>query len=277
MMVRSRFMGWLGVCAIMMCGTAFSHGAAADDVLDSITLTSRRISGPQLAAGLTAVDAATSFCAAYSNEMGVPPQSLVITPWAGTDAFIMPLMIDPTTGASELAAIQCTQVVDGVPVIDRRLVMTLRHDASGGWRVVHANPDVAPTGSFRVTNTQRTSAPPRDAADHIRTHLGRPVTVEPRGVAVWTGTTLAPRPPTLVYCMHALGDDGAWRVLVDAATGDVVHTSTLIHSGGVAGQASGRATTGVASAECNEELEQPLPFVRLESASGTTFADAAGQ
>jgi hypothetical protein len=276
MTILLRVSVWLGVCAVMG-GTAFCHGADAGEVRDSITQMSRRLTGPRLAGGVTAMEAATSFCTAFTAEIGVTPQELEFTPWTGTDDFLMPLMIDRATGASELAAVQCIQVVDGVPVIDRRLVLTLRHDATGEWRVVHSNPDVRPTGLFRVTARQRTGAPPGDATQRIRTHLGRAeVTVAQRGLAVWTGTTLAPHDPVLVHCMHARSEDGAWRVLVDAATGEVLDSSTLIHTGGIDGQANGVATTGVASAECNEEAEHPLPFVRIDGPSGTTFADDDG-
>ncbi|MEM7227993.1 MAG: hypothetical protein AAF432_04175 [Planctomycetota bacterium] len=253
---------------LIMPATAMSSRAIDD------AGSSRRITGPKLATGQTPLESARNLCTTLQQDLGVPANHLQPAPWPGTTEVAMPLMIDQSTGRPKLFAVRFAHVVDGIPVLDRHLIVVMRNVR--GFPVVHANPDVAALGNFSINPVLRESPFDVTAQKTIETTLGITVTQSDRGLAIWTGSAREPHPPVLVRVVVATSGVQRWRVLQDVATGEVVDSRSLLYEVDVEGFAQTVSSDGNQAPTCETTSTRPLPFAGVEHQGNTSFADADG-
>jgi subtilisin-like proprotein convertase family protein len=68
-----------------------------------------------------------------------------------------------------------------------------------------------------------------------------------------------------------------WRAITDVITGELLHEEHLICFGApVNGNVSGLATEGIGSEQCENEVPQVLPHMRVTSGANSAFTDASG-
>ncbi len=262
---RAGAMKWLAALgAAAAC--AFPLMAAPLDELQTETAslgvyapggTVSRLYAPALSAGGDVYKSADRFLRDHADVFGVRPENLVLKTMAdGMD--VQPVMLDRATGKYKFIALYFGQVHEGMEVYGGELTLLFRNvadfplvEAISNVRVLdNVQVPAEGLGATAAGAIKRSGMQPDDPAD-VRAVIYANADVE---IAI---------PPTvaLTYVVTtgdirdgiAIGIDGTKRngthdvrrVFVDAATGAVLHSESLIHALDVEGNLSGWATPGV--------------------------------
>lgn len=255
----------------------------------------QRLYGASLASGASAGESADQFRKSFAAAAGLADGDLVANApqqaKAGArDSQAIGLMPDPKTGQPKLWLYRYKQNKDGLPVYGGELRTVVRNDPSNA--VVWASSTVKALGDFSVPARATTAAP--DPVKSLRalpqatSIKGRPLPAptsiasmsEPK-LIVFAGTPsnqAAPR-AAMEYTAETL-PGGKWRIIADAATGDVLHVESLIAFDNITGRVTGNRTQGAVAAECAGTVTTPLPDAELlvipTQPNEQAFTDANG-
>ena len=283
-----------GVTKMVSAISAAFPGSKTDAVPGGVA----RIYGASLSAGATHAEAAERFRQSFSAAVGAGPNDLVpedpqqaaatagAAP-AGAAAQGIGLMYDARTGQPKFWLHRYAQTTGGVPVFRGGLLALVRNDA--GNAVVWASSSVKDLTSFRATaglrplspDGARTLAAIRGTTDFAGRPLGAPTALarlSTPDVVIFAGTedrSVAPR-MAMQYTAEA-SSGGKWRLIADAATGDVLHVESLIVFDDVTGNVVGNATSGDVAMECADEVSTAFPFAEVDGPSPElAFTDVNG-
>jgi hypothetical protein len=235
----------------------------------------RRVYGPAFATGVSPEATAAAFCQDHATMMGARVEDLVPGARHLEQGSTLPLMYDAATDTYKFTVVYHTQQRGGVPVFGARLTSLVRNEA--GFPLVLVNPDVRDLGDYQVDALQA-GRPMADAGRQaIEARFGRNLQTTDRGQVIWAGIEDVAAAPRLANEVIVRADPEAWLVLVDVATGVILHEEPRVfHGTGISGSVRGMATEGVGAEQCEDEVSQPLPYLEVTSGSSTGFTDADG-
>ena len=288
-----------GVTKMIDAMSAAFPGSKTDAIPGGVA----RIYGASLSAGATHAEAAERFRQIFSAAVGAAPNDLVpedpqqatapagaaraAVTSAGTADQGIGLMYDARTGQPKFWLHRYAQTTGGVPVFRGGLLTLVRNDA--GNAVVWASSFVKDMTAFRPTAGMRPRSPDgartlaaiRGTTDFAGRALGAPTALarlSTPDVVVFAGTedrSVAPR-MAIQYTAEA-ASGGKWRLIADAATGEVLHIESLIVFDNVTGNVVGNATTGDVAMECADEESTAFPFAEVDGPSPElAFTDVNG-
>ncbi len=296
---------WLGILAVSACSNESDHEQDNNEAKEEIeqqrgALTAAipgaravddggvsRAFGTALATGRTHAQAAESFVRAHSLALGANPSDLrpaeVVDGRVEINSAAQPLglMLDRSTGQYKFYLYRYAQVRDGVPVHDSQLLALVRN--AGDHPVVWSSSSLRSVGSFRASPTLAAKAP--DTAKILRAlepmtdftgrrfgSSSRVTSVTSPELRVFAGrgaTAVAPAMAS-TFIAETADPPGKWRVVTDAATGDVLDVESLIVFEDVVGSVSGNVTEGAKSMDCAEEVPTAFPLADVFISGGDT-------
>ncbi len=235
-----------------------------------------RIWGTPFGAGASPAESAAGFVDNYSAALGAPARDLVPGNHFNGQA-MQPVKYDARTGTYKFTLMYFRQQRDGIPVFGSELRLLIRNEE--GFPLVWASSTLKNLGDFAVDRA------------HLSALFNRPEQVEPEmtgftdlHAVIWAGADNEAVTPRLAVTFEAdnLADPQAtqpqrWRLVVDGATGAVLHRESLISFTEVTGSVHGQATEGIKPDYCEPESPMAMPYAQVEIVDGSLgYADADG-
>lgn len=240
-----------------------------------------RVSGAVLATGGSVAEAAEQFRVQQARMFGVAPEDLRPQSLLEDQRHTQPVMPDQQTGGFKFTLVYYSQYKNGVPVFNADLRLLVRNEP--GFPVVLASSHLRALGEFlpsaEPTPAENAAAGREKALAFAPTLL---TFTEPRRV-VWAGVDDLVVQPVVAYTF--VGDNKAspqadqrqrWLFVVDAVTGDILHSEDQVLEVDVTGNVAGLTTQGVGADICEQELPEPMAYARANIASTMSFADIDG-
>ena len=235
-----------------------------------------RVYGRAFGGGPTPEQAARSFVDAHSWMFGVAPANLRPESSLHDRRHTQPLMYNRQTGQYKFTLVYYTQHVNGVPVFRSDLRLLLRTQTH--------NPLVLAAASLRDLGTFYAAKDPTEGEDSARgreaAEQRHPTLVnftEPQRV-IWAGVDDELATPSVAYVFSAdnFGAPDApipesLLFVVDAASGEILHTESLIHDVDVDGNVSGMASQGPGADFCEPEVLTEMPYARVNNRRDAVF------
>lgn len=244
-----------------------------------------RLYGGAMAQGATAQASVQQFLDNELELLGVPPADMVPSDRNGLGNE-QPVMYLPETDSYKFTAFYYDQVRDGVPVFRSRLTLLVRNQA--GFPLVLANTDVRDLGGFQPAQAGiggggvPAEMPPnmqqavRDRFQQLaQAGVDEPSIEQTRRVIYAEGLENGAQ-PVLADETIVRNEVDEWLIVTDAATGAILLEEHRIHFADVSGNVSGLATEGFATAECNDEVSRPIPYLQVDGGGSSTFTDVNG-
>jgi hypothetical protein len=241
-----------------------------------------RVYGPSFSFGADATASADAFLRAHAGVLGVRSGDLAYATVSPESGHTVPLYKNDD-GSMKFTLVGYEQRRGGVAVY-RSAVRALVRNEPGNPLVLVSNATFD-LGDFEVDEMVLGSANFAGAEAAARSGIAgmQAGLFEDHAMVIYAGTQENPRTPVLAVTMvgrtHASemepGFD-AFRVIADAATGEIIHSESIICHGNVTGRVQGVATQGIKSAECNEEALEPMKDLRVTSGGAEAFTDADG-
>ena len=249
-----------------------------------------RLYGTSLASGTSAQASVDAFLTGDLSDLGVNGTDFVPALQDGPGiphgrarmGHSQPVMYQRDTGTYRFTAFYYEQVRDGVPVYGSRLTLLVRNEP--GYPLVLANTDVRNIGDFRVPAAdQQPLAAQSELVSFARFQQVSEVGDEQPRITytrrvIFAGIGDDFDQPRLADVAIVRNEVDEWLFVTDAATGEIIHEEHRIcfAGGGVTGNVSGLASEGVATAECEDEVSTPLPYLHVTAGAITTDTDANG-
>ena len=240
-----------------------------------------RVYGRTFGGGPTPEQAARSFVDAHSRMFGVAPANLRPESSFHDRRHTQPLMYNRQTGQYKFTLVYYTQHVNGVPVFRSDLRLLLRTQTH--------NPLVLAAASLRDLGTFSAAKDPTDGEDSARgrkaaeqLHPSLVNFTDPQRV-IWAGVDDGLATPRVAYVFSA-DNSGAPNAplpehllfVADAASGEILHSESLIHDVDVNGNVSGMASQGPGADFCEQEVLTPMPYARVNIGVTQAFANESG-
>jgi hypothetical protein len=238
-----------------------------------------RVWGTAFSFGESPELSAQEFIRTHSNVFGVTADELL--PGNGfSDLYTLPLMYDRESGTYKFTLVYYRQYRDGVPVYNADLRLLVRNEA--GYPLVLAASSLRDVGSLRVSpsavaNVAEGAA--QAAATAFEPGLARFSDSE---LVIWAGVDDLRVTPQLAITFVGEGtspnnEPKKWRLVCDAATGQILHSENLIILTDVTGNVKAVATTGPKPDVCNPEFATNMKYAKVSITGGATaYADASG-
>lgn len=242
-----------------------------------------RVYGPDLAFGTSARDSAESFIRAHADALGVSMTDLEHR--KVTDGFKwfddQPIMYQQDTGRPKFLAVYYDQYHEGIPVDGAQLMVLARNEPSLGYPIVLVSSSLVDLSEFEFGVNQRA---PKQAVNGYEIVAGpQAVVYVDRDRRPARGHEAAAAYEMVVQRGRAgepvtVGFDGTpqrhgtyeiQRVILDASSGEVLFSESLIRAIDVYGNVSGWATPGLfPDWDSNPEELFPLPAVTAQIVGG---------
>lgn len=246
----------------------------------------RRVWGSRMATGQTPSESATNFFSQWSGLWQVPMSQL--TPGGpfkdGAHVISIPSAAGTRRGA-DLSAVYFTQTVAGIPVF-RAYGWAVTTDAAD-FPVMYAGGTLRPVGDLAE---RLEAAPPSPSslagsafASQVRSVIAGETKISAPQFVIWAGIDDDIKPARLGVLFHAESANpdapgfSAYEIIADPATGDILHSESLVCNAVVTGTVTGNITNGVRADICDTEASFPLPYIGVSVGSNTVYANAAGQ
>lgn len=238
-----------------------------------------RLTGGPFGYGTSAEAAADGFVVSYADALGVVADDLYVLS-LGDDAGSVPVMYDDETGSYRFTLRSYAEYRDGLPVHGAELRVLVRNEP--GYPVVLAASSLRELGGFRVPPSARLAppvGPGQAAARSVRPDLcnfGEPEYV------IWAGVDEQVESPRLAVRFVAdngragLSDAAEWLFVVDAESGALLHSESLIVYTDITGSVKGLATDLPGADLCEAESVRALPYAKVWTGSTTAYANSAG-
>jgi hypothetical protein len=238
-----------------------------------------RVWGTAFSFGESPELSAQEFVRTHSNVFGVTADELL--PGNGfNDLYTLPLMYDSQSGTYKFTLVYYRQYRDGVPIYNADLRLLVRNEP--GYPLVLAASSLRDVGSLRVSpsavaNVAEGAA--QAAATAFEPGLARFSDSE---LVIWAGVNNQRATPQLAVTFVGEGtspnnEPKKWRLVCDAATGQILHGEDLILFTDVTGSVQGMATTGPKSDNCAPEALTAMKYATVSINGGsTTYSDSNG-
>jgi hypothetical protein len=239
-----------------------------------------RVYGSAFSTGNSAEASANAFLMDYSGIWGVPSDDLLAVGPFQNGEHTVPIMYNAETGLYKFTGVYYAQARSGVPVYGARLTLLVRNEPN--YPLVLASSSLRDLGGFEVAAAREAAAAGDVARRAVRDIVGAKAQINDPSEVIWAGVDDVSAQPRLALKFTTHWDDpvsGAlqeWLFIVDVATAEVLHQESMIYDVDVAGNVSGRATTGVGADTCGPTEITPLPHARVTNGSATVFTDALG-
>ncbi len=272
-------------------GAPFYRQAGATDE----SRTFGAVYGTALGVGATPVESAWNHINQIAPLLGDDWGSLVPQVNASGEV-LLPLMAGPGQ-EPRFYTFRFNQQYQGLPVFRSGVGFLVRNEpgnplvVSGidvknlpGFAVGQAGtPTVTPTMLKHVADLMNQGDEPELKSLLNRGRSSRIVVTEPERVIFAGVNGESANPEVAVKFMaergsiQTLPDYDKYLILASASSGKILLAETQIHEVDINGSVRGRATSGLASLECNPEIEVGLPYAEANVVGGnSTFADASG-
>jgi Gylcosyl hydrolase family 115 C-terminal domain/Dictyostelium (slime mold) repeat len=252
-----------------------------------------RVYGAALATGATAFDSADRFRSAQATSLGIPTSELVPQDFSQSRALAaaapkpLGLMYDGKTGQYKFWLYRYGQVKGGVPVFRSGLLTLVKNQSNNP--VVWASSFVHDLSTFTPpTSAQGAAADPDKSLKAIRgttdmsgrtlpapSRISRLSSSTPVIFAGKEGQTERPR-LAFEYTAETANPAQTWRLVADAATGDVLHAENVVVFENVTGTVTALATQGTKAMDCADEVATGFPYAEVTGGGASTFANLAG-
>ncbi|MCH7870471.1 MAG: hypothetical protein IID33_02110, partial [Planctomycetes bacterium] len=238
-----------------------------------------RVYGAAFGFGNSAEETADQFRIDYAEMFGVSPDSL--RPGnAANGQLAQPVMYDPQTDSYKFTLVYYRQFFGAIPVYRSSMLVLVRNEP--GFPLVWVNPYVRDLGDFQI-NAAAAALQAADYADLAQAEVGELNNFTAPRAVIWAGVDDMVVEPRLA--VEIIGDNGnpidqdpqKRLFIMDAATGEVLHTENLILTfSEVSGTVRGMATVGPGADVCGPEDVFPLPYARVSVGGTVVFADVNG-
>jgi hypothetical protein len=234
-----------------------------------------RVYGRAFSGGRSAAESAEAFRTAHAGIFGARAEDIVpIGP--GIDrSHVHPIALDRATGTYRFTAFFYTQERQGVPVFRSALKLLVRNEP--GFPLVLASADLRDLGAFQVAEPAAAAGPETALrrAGELAIAAGKPEVLRSRRV-IFAGVDDAAAEATLAdETVVAIAED-RWLIVTDAQTGAVLYEEHLLHDADIAGDASGLATMGIGTDNCEPEVQVGMPYVEVIAGANSAFSAADG-
>jgi hypothetical protein len=221
---------------------------------------------------------AQAFVQAYSSVFGVAADELL--PGNGfNDLYTLPLMYDAATDTYKFTLVYYRQYRDGIPVYKADLRLLVRND--DGYPLVLAASSLRDVGDWRAAGQIPV---PQEGAAHAAAAAFEPglTRFSDAELVIWAGVDNQRVSPRVAITFVGEGmspnnEPKKWRLVCDAATGQILHSENLILFTDVTGNVKEVATTGKKPDLCDPEFPVNMKYAKVSIVGGSTaYADANG-
>ena len=233
----------------------------------------KRLYGEAFSQGASPEESAEAFLQANAHLLGVEPVDM-------SDRYLQPIMYDQKTGEYKFTGVCYIQYKEEVPVFRSRLVLLVRNEE--GYPLVLASADLRNLSGFEPQVQSGSLNPSLGIASARQVSPYLTDFTEPEMV-IWAGVDEMAVEPLLAYTfvgdnyLQAGADEPHKELFVaDAETGDILYQENLIIFEDVIGNVQGKVTQGMAADFCEEELPEPMPWVRVNIGSTIAYCDSVG-
>ena len=239
-----------------------------------------RVAGQPLAFGNSPEEAADLFRLAHAHVFGVAPDELAPLPLGDDGLVVQPVMWEAQRGDYKFMLVRYGQYKGGIPVFRGDLRVLARNEA--GYPVVWAGSSLRELGAFTVPVGAGRNVADSTAQAAARRAVPGLVNFGRSELVIWAGVDEVQVSPAVAITfvadngLLATGQYQKWLFVVDAATAEILYQENQIVNTDVAGSVHGTATTGPKSAECNPEVDTPMPWAKVAIGSTTVYADSNG-
>lgn len=213
---------------------------------------------------------------------------------------LMPISMGGGNGQASFYTFRFNQVYQGLPVFRSGVGFLVRNETGNplvvsgvdiknlnGLHVGGVNPDKPTVTREMLANVERLMGvgTERGMKSLLRKAAAKnTVNVSGERYVVYAGTNEKRATPEVALefmaergSIQTLPDYHKYLIVASAATGDILHAETQIHEVDITGNVSGRATSGLATLECDPEVAVGLPFIEANVVGGNSvFANANG-
>ncbi|MBM90950.1 MAG: hypothetical protein CMJ35_04960 [Phycisphaerae bacterium] len=236
-----------------------------------------RVYGNAFSHGATAAESVESFVSQHSDMWGVSPAELRPEGPFEDGAHTQPVYYQPETGTYKFTATYYAQTRAGLPVFRGTLVLLTRNEQNNPLVLASAN--LHDLSTFNPDPVVARAAANRDSITEIAAdHFNGVAQIWSTDRVIYAGDEANPHAP--VVADNTIVDvDGfkKFRIITDAATGEVLFEESLTHHVDVSGNVSGMASEGIAADFCEDEIMQPLPYLNVSvQGGGSSITDVNG-
>lgn len=236
-----------------------------------------RVYGRAFSHGTTAAQSVNSFISQHSDMWGVSAAELVPAAAADDGSNTLPVYYQPETDTYKFTATYYSQVRDGLPVYNSRLVLLTRNEDTNP--LVLASSQLFDMSSFNPDPVVARAAANHDSILNIAKQVNKgDIQIWSTDRVIFAGDEANPHAP-VVADVTILDIDGYDKVelITDAATGEVIRNESIICHIDASGNVSGMASDGPAADICAAEIAQPLPYLNVSlQGGGSAITDVDG-
>ena len=236
-----------------------------------------RVYGRAFSFGDTAAESTAAFVSQHSDMWGVAVDELIPEGPFDDGRHTTPVYYLPETDSYKFTATYYTQTRAGIPVYNSKLVLLTRNEP--GNPLVLASSQLHDLSTFTPDAVVAREAPNRDAI--VKTaadHYNGVAQIWSTERVIYAGSENNPHAP-VVADNTVVDVDGykKFRIITDAATGEIIHEETLTHTIDVSGNVSALASSGPGADICEDEIAQPLPYLNVSvQGGGSSITDVNG-
>ncbi len=236
-----------------------------------------RVYGRAFSHGNTAAQSVNAFIAQHSDIWGVNAAELVPAAAADDGGNTLPVYYQPETDTYKFTATYYSQVRNGLPVYNSRLVLLTRNEESNP--LVLATSQLFDMSSFNPDPVIARAAANRPAILNIAKQVNKgDIQIWSTDRMIFAGDEANPHAP-VVADITILDIDGYDKVelITNAATGEVLRNESIICHVDATGNISGMASDGPAADFCEDEIAMPLPYLNVSlQGGGSAITDVNG-
>ncbi|MCP4581857.1 MAG: hypothetical protein GY839_09565, partial [candidate division Zixibacteria bacterium] len=238
-----------------------------------------RVYGQSFGSGSTPEATAERFCVEYADVFGVRFSDLRPVSILAEGRHTQQVMYRPETGDYKFTLVYYSQFADDIPVYNSDLRLLVSNKA--GNPLVLASSSLRDLEDFSVPMGAGINS--NLAENSIIAFDSDLRAISTPRLVIWAGINNMVVEPRV--SMEIDADNGLsatpeyrkWRLLIDAATGEILHSENMIINVDVNGGVDGMATWGWKADICNSEAITPMPWSRVYVSGGNTaYADQNG-
>lgn len=236
-----------------------------------------RVYGRAFSHGDTAAESVNTFITQHSSIWGVNAAELVPASMSDDGANTLPVSYQPSTDTYKFTATYYSQVRNGLPVYNSRLVLLTRNEDANP--LVLATSQLFDLSSFNPDPVVARAAGNRAALLDIahKLHKGD-IQIWSTERMIYAGDEANPHAP-VVADVTILDIDGYEKIklITDAASGEVLFNESIIAHVDATGNVSALASDGPAADICEAEIATPMPYLNVSlQGGGSAITDANG-
>ena len=236
-----------------------------------------RVYGRAFSHGTTAAESVNAFVSQHAGMWGVSQAELIPEGPFDDGRHTQQVMYQPEFDAYKFTATYFKQTRAGLPVYGSKLVLLTRNEADNP--LVLASSQLFDLSSFMPEPNVARAAADRDSLLRIaRDNLDGAIAIWSTDRMIYAGNEANPHAPVVadITILDVNGYDKV-EMITDAATGEILHSESIICHIDASGNISGLASDGPAADICETEISQPLPYLNVSlQGGGSAITDVDG-